>query len=79
MSDPYEFDSKLPNAIIITGEHENDYVQFTYGSLSWTSRTTTGSATCSNGGWDPRDGPICDERTGDNEDAVNNMDCSFPC
>ncbi|KAK0510954.1 hypothetical protein JMJ35_006506 [Cladonia borealis] len=78
-SDPYEFDSKLPNAIVITGEHEGDYVQFTYGSLSWRSRTTTGSATCSNGGWDPRQGPVCDERTGDNEDAVNNMDCSFPC
>ena len=77
-SDPYNFASKLPNAIVITGEHENDYVQFTYGGLSWTSRTTTGPATCSNGGWDPRDGPVCGLRIGD-QNAVNNMDCTFPC
>ena len=77
-SDPLSFDSKLPNPLVITGEHMNDYVQFTYGTLSWTSRTTTGPATCSNGGWDPRDGPICGQRFG-NQNAVNNMDCSFPC
>ena len=59
-SDPYSFASKLAQPMIVTGEHENDYIQFTIGSLSFTSRTTSGSATCSNGGWDPRDGPICD-------------------
>ena len=51
--------------LMITGEHENDYIQFTLGSLSWTSRTTAGVATCSNGGWDPKDGPVCGLRYGD--------------
>lgn len=50
--------------LMITGEHAGDYIQFTLGSLSWKSRTTTGVATCSNGGWDPRDGPICGQRYG---------------
>lgn len=63
--DPYSFTSKLPQPLIVTGEHEGDYIQFQYGSLQWTSRTTTGPATCSNGGWDPRDGPVCGLRFGD--------------
>lgn len=68
-SDPYSFTSKLPLPLVIVGEHENDYVQFTYGSLSWTSRTTSGPATCSIGGWNPTGGPVCGSRTG-NTNAV---------
>lgn len=34
----YSFSSKLPNPLIVTGEHEHDDVQFTYGSLSWQSK-----------------------------------------
>ena len=64
-SDPYSFSSKLSQPMIVTGEHANDYVQFTIGSLSFTSRTTTGPATCSNGGWNPRDGPVCGQKYGD--------------
>ena len=78
VSNPYRFHSKLPNTLTITGEHQKYYLQFTYGSLQWTSRDTKGPATCSNGGWDPRNGPICGRRAG-NHNAVNNMDCSFPC
>ncbi|KAM0796822.1 hypothetical protein BDR22DRAFT_505206 [Usnea florida] len=74
----YSFDSKLPKPIIITGEHENDYVQFVYGDLSWQSKTPNGGGRCNNGGWNPRDGPICGLRYGD-QNAVNNMDCFFPC
>ena len=69
-ADPYSFASKLSLPLVITGEHENDYVRFTLGSLSWTSRTTTGPATCKNGGWDPRDGPVCGQRFGD-QNAVS--------
>lgn len=76
-SDPYSFDSELPSPIVIVGEHVNDYVQFSYGSLQWTSRTTSGPATCTNGGWDPNR-PICGGRSG-NTFAVNNIDCSFLC
>ena len=74
----YTFISKLPNPIVVTGEHEHDYIQFTYGGLSWRSKTPNGGAYCNNGGWDPRDGPICGLAYG-NQDAVNNMDCFFPC
>ena len=63
----------MTTPLMITGEHEDDYVQFTLKSLSWKSRTTTGVATCSNGGWDPKDGPICGQRYGD-----RNAVC-FPC
>ncbi len=77
--DSYSFDSKLPNPIVITGEHEHDYIQFTYGGLSWKSTDKGGPATCNVGGWDPRDGPVCDDPFGDDENAVNNMDCFFPC
>lgn len=64
--------------LMITGEHAGDYIQFTLGSLSWKSRTTTGVATCSNGGWDPRDGPICGQRYG-SQNAKNRIDCQVPC
>ena len=74
----YVFNSKLPNPLVVTGEHENDYVQFTYGGLSWQSRTPNGGGRCNVGGWDPRDGPICGLRFG-NTNAVNNMDWFFPC
>ncbi len=74
----YSFNSKLPNPLIVTGEHENDYIQFQYGGLNWQSKTPNGGARCNNGGWDPRDGPICNLRSG-NQNAVNNMDCFLPC
>lgn len=60
----YSFDSKLPNPIVITGEHENDYVQFTYGSVSWQSKGPNDGGSCTVGGWNPRDGPVCDLRFG---------------
>lgn len=61
-ADPYSFTSKLPMPLVIVGEHQHDYVQFTYGNLQWTSRTTDGPAKCSNGGWDPRSGSMCNGR-----------------
>ena len=83
------FQGPLPQAIQITGEHENDYVQFVYGSLSWTSRTTGGpwgaAASCSDGGWDPNDGPTCGYYVNGDPDpaatypAENQIDCCFPC
>lgn len=63
----YSFDSKLPNPLVITGEHDHDYVQFTYGSLSWQSTTPNGGGTCAGnvGDWNPKDGPVCGLRIGD--------------
>ncbi|KAL9066984.1 MAG: hypothetical protein Q9161_007228 [Pseudevernia consocians] len=69
----YSFSSKLPNPLVITGEHENDYVQFTYGSLSWQSKTPNGGGSCTVGGWNPRDGPVCGLRVGD-QNAVRSLD-----
>ena len=65
----YSFESKLPQPLVITGEHESDYVQFTYGSLSWQSKAANGGGSCTVGGWDPRDGPVCGLRSG-NTNAV---------
>lgn len=65
----YSFLSKLPNPLIITGEHDKDYVQFTLGALSWQSKTPNGGGYCNFGEWNPKDGPVCGLRTGD-ENAV---------
>lgn len=59
-NNPYAFRSSLSDALIITGEHTRDYVQFSLGALSWTSADTSGSAYCSTGGWDPAQGPSCE-------------------
>ena len=66
----YSFSSNLSDPLIITGEHEHDYVQFSIGALSWQSKTPNGGASCKVGGWDPRHGPVCDLRAG-NEIAVS--------
>lgn len=69
----------LPNPLYIIGEHENDYIQFAYGSLSWTDNTPNAGAQCTNGGWDPKDGPNCGSLLGSDKPAVKQMDCCFPC
>ena len=47
--------SGLSDTLVITGEHTNDYIQFTYGATSWTSSNTYGIANCTLQGsnWDP--------------------------
>ncbi|KAG8529632.1 uncharacterized protein KY384_005112 [Bacidia gigantensis] len=67
----YSFTSKLKDPLVITGEHENDYVQFTIGTLSWQSKTPNGGASCTVGGWDPRDGPVCHLIRGPQQNAVS--------
>ncbi|KAB8296273.1 hypothetical protein EYC80_009047 [Monilinia laxa] len=70
----------LPNTIAITGEHENDYIQFIYGTLSWTSKKANGGAQCTTGGWDLRKDPGCgDFLFGKDWPSRNQMDCCFPC
>jgi hypothetical protein len=70
----------LPYSLAITGEHENDYIQFIYGDLSWQSKSPSGGAQCTVGGWDPRDGPQCPDGVFDMySPAKNQMDCCFPC
>lgn len=74
-------DSKLPSKLVVTGEHSGDYVQFTYGDLSWTNTEPKkdGDATlayCNSGGWDPREGPVCGRVT---QSSKRQMDCYFRC
>ena len=66
----YSSSSKFSDPLVITGEHERDYVQSTIGSLSWQSKTPNGGASYSVGGWDPRSAPVCGLKTG-NENAVS--------
>lgn len=83
------FQGPLPYPVHMTGEHQNDYIQFSYNGLSWTTGSTSGSATCSTGGWDPRGKSSCDTSGGgspfDNgsnnvpTNAKRQMDCCFPC
>ena len=73
VGDSLDFQSKLPFALQVTGEHEGDYVQFNYNGLNFKS-TDSG---CSVGGWDPRDGPVCGLRFG-NQNAVSfDLSCVF--
>ncbi|KAI4259229.1 MAG: hypothetical protein L6R42_004680, partial [Xanthoria sp. 1 TBL-2021] len=34
-----KFKSKSPKPLVVRGEHQNDYIQFTYGDVSWQSQT----------------------------------------
>ncbi|KAK4496239.1 hypothetical protein PRZ48_012219 [Zasmidium cellare] len=78
---PLSLGSKLPQPLVVTGEHQGDYVQFTYGDISWTNKAPTINGTetlahCNNGGWDPREGPSCGRIS---QKAQRNMDCFFQC
>ncbi len=42
VGDTYSFLPLRSPAFMISGEHEGDYIQFTQGDWSWTSRTTMG-------------------------------------
>jgi hypothetical protein len=53
--------SKLTDQLVVTGEHTQDYVQFTYGSSSWTSMDTDQTVKtgwCVNGGWNKKEDDI---------------------
>ena len=76
-SNPLSFNYKLPNPLVITDEYQNDYMQFTDGTLLRTSRTSSSAALYSKGGWDARDGSVCATSFGD-QIAVDSMDFSLP-
>ena len=67
----YSFQSSLADPLRITGEHENDHVQITIGVLSWQTQTPNGGASCSVGELDPRDGPVYESRTGDQNGVID--------
>jgi hypothetical protein len=50
----------MNNPLVVTGEHTNDYIQFSYGTASWTSGTTDGDNNCTLKGSDwNKEGPKC--------------------
>ena len=69
-ADPLQFNSMLPYSLVVIGEHKHDYIQFYYNGLNFTSPDTNGQAKCSLGGWDPRDGPVCGGRAGDQNAVI---------
>ncbi|CAI6332967.1 unnamed protein product [Periconia digitata] len=69
---PLGMTSKLPSVLVVTGEHQNNYIQFNYGALAFTS---SDEARCSVGGWDPREDLCFIE----NVPRKRQMDCCFPC
>jgi hypothetical protein len=81
---PLKMKSKLENLLEVTAEHKGDYIQFTVGSESWTSKDNDKSASnyCNTGGWDPREDPWSDPffscKYGDLL-RQKQMDCYFQC
>ena len=70
--DPLNFQSKLPFALQVTGEHKGDYVQFNYNGFNFKSTESQ----CKAGGWDPRGRPRCSIKE---PDATNVSPCSSLC
>ena len=58
---PLPVKSKLEDPLIVTGEHDGDYVQFSLGVLQFSTKDDDHKKPnwCSTGGWDPREGPAC--------------------
>ena len=63
---PGSWASKLESRLVLVGEHQNDYVQFTLGTAEWKSSDTDQSKPtwCSVGAWDSKGGPSCGGRGG---------------
>lgn len=52
---PYVFNTTLPFPLVITPEFDgnpSNYIQFVYGSQSWTTSVDSGMPYCTVGGWD---------------------------
>jgi hypothetical protein len=73
---PMGVTSKLPLVLVMTSEHTNDYVQFNYGGYGWKS---SDKASCSVGGWDPRQDTCDDLGSNPGGRRKRQMDCTFPC
>jgi hypothetical protein len=63
--DPLSVNSKLEAPLVLVPEHQNDYIQFNLGTENFdsTQNDQTALSWCSTGGWDPRQGPVCDIAT----------------
>ncbi|KAF2689866.1 hypothetical protein K458DRAFT_95905 [Lentithecium fluviatile CBS 122367] len=81
---PLKMKSKLEALLEVTPEHRGDYIQFTLGTESWTSKDNDKGALayCNTGGWDPRENPWSDpffECPYGSYIRQRQMDCYFQC
>ena len=81
---PLSMKSKLEALLEVTGEHRGDYIQFSLGDESWTSKDNdkTAPVYCNTGGWDPREDPWSDpffECEYGSLIRQRQMDCYFQC
>ena len=60
ISNPYSFFSSSSKPMIVIDEYQHDDIQFTIGPSI--HQQTTGPATCSKEGWDPKQVPTCGRR-----------------
>ena len=51
----------MSQELVVTGEHQKDYIQFTYGTVKWVSGQQVGDAHCTLNGpdWNPKGPPNC--------------------
>ncbi|KAF2280019.1 uncharacterized protein EI97DRAFT_454956 [Westerdykella ornata] len=66
----------MSKGLQVIAEHENDYIQFYYGDVAWTSGTTEGEATCKLVGdnWDTESPVQCDQGA-----RSRRFQCQYPC
>ena len=65
----------MSNPLMVTGEHTNDYIQFSYGTASWVSGTTDGDNNCTLKGSDwSKEGPKCPGMA-----QARQFDCVYQC
>lgn len=55
---PFAWDAALPDKMYITPEARDDYIQFTIGSVSWSSNSADGDKRCKVGDWDTQMDPV---------------------
>lgn len=67
-SDPYVLNAFYAPLTMAPESQNGDYIQFTIGSLSWTTNDASGPGRCNTGGWDGAYSPV-----------GRDMDCFFAC
>ncbi|KAI4858757.1 hypothetical protein F4820DRAFT_204727 [Hypoxylon rubiginosum] len=70
-------ESGMDNTLTMVGEHTNDYIQFSYGSTSWTSNDTKSDASCKLVGdnWDKNGPKGCPNAMA----VTRTFECQYPC
>lgn len=67
----------MPKPLVVVGEHSGDYIQFTYGDVSWKSGDTSGKGHCKLKGndWDKKGPQGCPNAMASSRE----FECEYPC